>query len=103
MVEEESANCGGEPCTPTEKDDSWLDEDEGEEAVEGEDTTFESGDDENGDGEMEMKVEMKKLETMVEMVETMVEMEKAKADNKKTKLTNKAAIRNHYFLSNPLK
>jgi len=96
MVEEESANCGGEPCTPTEKDDSWLDEDEGEEAVEGEDTTFESGDDENGDGEMEMKVEMKKLETMVEM-------EKAKADNKKTKLTNKAAIRNHYFLSNPLK
>jgi len=96
MVEEESANCGGEPCTPTEKDDSWLDEDEGEEAVEGEDTTFESGDDENGDGEMEMKVEMKKLETMVEM-------EKAKADNKKTKLTNKAAIRNYYFLSNPLK
>jgi len=23
--DEETANCGGEPCTPTEKEDSWLD------------------------------------------------------------------------------
>jgi hypothetical protein len=24
--DEETANCGGEPCTPTEKEDSWIDE-----------------------------------------------------------------------------
>jgi hypothetical protein len=29
--EEETANCGGEPCTPTEKEDSWTDEEVAEE------------------------------------------------------------------------
>jgi hypothetical protein len=27
QAEEETENCGGEPCTPTEKEDSWLEDD----------------------------------------------------------------------------
>jgi hypothetical protein len=49
--EEETANCGGEPCTPTEKEDSWLDdeteyEDDGE--IEGGEDGVDEGDEESG-------------------------------------------------------
>ena len=49
--EAETANCGGEPCTPTEKEDSWLDdeteyEDDGE--IEGGEDSGDEGDENSG-------------------------------------------------------
>lgn len=41
--EEETANCGGEPCTPTEKEDSWTDEEEEEEESNNESSGDEEG------------------------------------------------------------
>ena len=51
--EEETANCGGEPCTPTEKEDSWVDdkteEEEGTMEEEEEEQCFENIDGALGD------------------------------------------------------
>jgi hypothetical protein len=48
--EPKTANCGGEPCTPTEKEDSTLD-DETEEEDDGENGENEGEEEDSGDGE----------------------------------------------------
>jgi hypothetical protein len=49
--DEETANCGGEPCTPTEKEDSWTDEEEEESNDEEDSNDEEAAADENVGGE----------------------------------------------------
>jgi hypothetical protein len=53
--EEETANCGGEPCTPTEKEDSWTDEqveeeEESNDEEEDDEDDSDSGGDTGSDG-----------------------------------------------------
>jgi hypothetical protein len=50
LDDELTANCGGEPCTPTEKEDSTLD-DETEEEDDGENGENEGEEEDSGDGE----------------------------------------------------